>query len=108
MTAVAPAIRHRNAQSKTKNLLGKILRINVNGTGSGTYGRYAIPSTNPFRGSISGRDEIWAYGLRNPWRISFDRATGDAVHRRRRPEPLRGDRPRAGRLHAAAATTAGT
>jgi glucose/arabinose dehydrogenase len=66
----------RNAQSKTKNLLGKILRIDVGHSGSGPYGRYAIPSTNPFRGSISGRDEVWAYGLRNPWRISFDRATG--------------------------------
>jgi glucose/arabinose dehydrogenase len=66
----------RNAQSKTKNLLGKILRINVDGTGSGPYGRYSIPPTNPFRGAISGRDEVWAYGLRNPWRISFDRATG--------------------------------
>jgi glucose/arabinose dehydrogenase len=59
-----------NAQSKTKNLLGKILRININAT------RYTIPSTNPFRGSIAGRDEIWAYGMRNPWRISFDRGTG--------------------------------
>ena len=66
----------RNAQSKTKNLLGKILRIDVGDSGSGPYGRYAIPRTNPFRGSISGRDEVWAYGLRNPWRISFDRATG--------------------------------
>jgi glucose/arabinose dehydrogenase len=66
----------RNGQSKTKNLLGKILRIHVGASGSGPYGRYAIPSTNPFRGSISGLDEVWAYGLRNPWRISFDRATG--------------------------------
>jgi hypothetical protein len=37
---------------------------------------YAIPSTNPFVG-VAGDDEIWAYGLRNPWRPSFDRATGD-------------------------------
>ncbi len=66
----------RNGQSKTKNLLGKILRINVNGTGSGPYDRYSIPSTNPFRGAISGLDEVWAYGLRNPWRISFDRQVG--------------------------------
>jgi glucose/arabinose dehydrogenase len=66
----------RNGQSKTKNLLGKILRIHVGASGSGPYDRYAIPSTNPFRGSISGLDEVWAYGLRNPWRISFDRATG--------------------------------
>lgn len=66
----------RNAQSKTKNLLGKILRIHVGGSGAGAYGRYSIPSTNPFRGSITGLNEIWAYGLRNPWRISFDRGTG--------------------------------
>ena len=66
----------RNGQSKTKNLLGKILRINVGGSGSGPYRRYSIPSTNPFRGATSGLDEVWAYGLRNPWRISFDRATG--------------------------------
>jgi glucose/arabinose dehydrogenase len=65
----------RNAQSKTKNLLGKILRIHVGGSGAGPYGRYSIPSTNPFRGSIAGLNEIWAYGLRNPWRISFDRGT---------------------------------
>ena len=66
----------RNAQSKTRNLLGKILRIDVDGTGSGPYDRYSIPPTNPFRGATSGLDEVWAYGLRNPWRISFDRATG--------------------------------
>ena len=66
----------RNGQSKTKNLLAKILRINVDGTGAGTYDSYSIPATNPFRGAISGRDEVWAYGLRNPWRISFDRGTG--------------------------------
>ena len=50
----------------TKTLLGKILRIDVN---SGNP--YTIPADNPF-GS-----EIWAYGLRNPWRISFDKLTGD-------------------------------
>ena len=55
----------------TTNLLGKILRIDVN---SGTP--YAIPSDNPFVG-IAGEDEIWAYGLRNPWRISFDSQNGD-------------------------------
>ena len=66
----------RNGQSRTKNLLAKILRIDVNGTGAGTYSRYRIPPTNPYRGAIVGRDEVWAWGLRNPWRISFDRATG--------------------------------
>lgn len=52
-------------------LLGKILRLDVN-TSTG----YAIPPDNPFVG-VSGADEIWAYGLRNVWRFSFDRATGD-------------------------------
>ena len=64
-----------NAQKKT-TLLGKILRIDVNGTGAGRYARYAIPSDNPYAGSIAGLDEIWDIGLRNPWRISFDRASG--------------------------------
>lgn len=59
-----------NGQS-TNTLLGKLLRIDVdNGE------RYAIPADNPFV-SGGGLPEIWAYGLRNPWRFSFDRATGD-------------------------------
>ncbi|MPR34405.1 PQQ-dependent sugar dehydrogenase [Salmonirosea aquatica] len=54
-------------------LLGKILRLDVNATDRGTYG---IPADNPFRGKTDGtREEIYAYGLRNPWRISFDPAT---------------------------------
>lgn len=61
------------AQSKT-TLLGKMLRINVNGTTS-TKG-YLIPSTNPYVGK-TGLDEIWQIGLRNPWRFSFDRTNGD-------------------------------
>lgn len=48
-------------------LLGKILRLDVRGTGAG----YAIPTGNPFVGT-AGRDEIWAYGLRNPFKYSFD------------------------------------
>jgi glucose/arabinose dehydrogenase len=62
-----------NAQNLTV-LLGKILRLNVN---SGSP--YGIPSSNPFYNSSTPgiRKEIWAYGLRNPWRISFDRQTGD-------------------------------
>jgi glucose/arabinose dehydrogenase len=61
------------AQSRS-TLLGKLLRIDVNKrTGSLPYG---IPSTNPYVGR-SGLDQIWAFGLRNPWRFSFDRSTGD-------------------------------
>ena len=65
----------QRARTRTP-LLGKILRINVNGTGSGTFDHYSVPRSNPFAGSRPGRAEIWAYGLRNPWRISFDRANG--------------------------------
>jgi glucose/arabinose dehydrogenase len=61
-----------NAQS-TQVLLGKILRLNPTPTGAQPY---TIPPGNPFA-SGGGRAEIWAYGLRNPWRFSFDRATGD-------------------------------
>jgi glucose/arabinose dehydrogenase len=58
-------------------LLGKILRIDVDGTGHGVGGDgYGIPADNPFVG-IAGDDEIWAYGMRNPWRIGFDRANGN-------------------------------
>lgn len=54
-------------------LLGKMLRIDVS-AGTGPYG---IPATNPFVGNPAHRPEIWALGLRNPWRFSFDRMTGD-------------------------------
>lgn len=64
-----------NAQDITNNLLGKVLRIDVDGT-NGSTGNYGNPATNPFVG-VTGDDEIWAYGLRNPWRASFDRVTGD-------------------------------
>ena len=61
-----------NAQNRA-NLLGKILRINVDG---GTP--YAIPAGNPYASTTDGfSDEIWCWGLRNPWRCSFDRNTGD-------------------------------
>ena len=61
------------------SLLGKILRINVNGDDfpADPTRNYAIPGGNPFAGATPGADEIWDYGLRNPWRISFDSATGD-------------------------------
>lgn len=64
-----------NGQDKD-SLLGKILRIDVNGTGSGDFDNYAIPADNPFVGT-AGLDSIWAYGLRNPWRITFDRSNGN-------------------------------
>jgi glucose/arabinose dehydrogenase len=56
---------YNNAQN-TKVLLGKILRLDVDSAES-----YAIPADNPFG------NEVWAYGLRNPWRFSFDKPTGD-------------------------------
>jgi glucose/arabinose dehydrogenase len=66
-------------------LLGKVIRINVNdapeegaadckGAGSGNY---SIPLSNPYHGSATACDEIWARGMRNPWRLSFDRVAGD-------------------------------
>jgi hypothetical protein len=59
------------AQDPT-SLLGKLLRIDVN---SGSP--YGIPASNPYAGPDGIADEIWALGLRNPWRFSFDRTTGD-------------------------------
>jgi len=59
-----------NAQDLT-SLLGKILRIAVGSL------PYSIPTDNPFVTNPNARPEVWAYGLRNPWRFSFDRRTGD-------------------------------
>ena len=56
------------------SLLGKIVRVDPRRPSSRRG--YSVPANNPFVGR-SGRDEIWAYGLRNPWRFSFDRRTGD-------------------------------
>jgi glucose/arabinose dehydrogenase len=67
-----------NAQDITGNRLGKLLRVDVDGDDfpSDPSENYAVPPGNPFVG-VAGDDEIWAYGLRNPWRASFDRLTGD-------------------------------
>jgi glucose/arabinose dehydrogenase len=56
-------------------LLGKMLRIDVDNTSNSN--NYAIPSGNPFIGDPNTLDEIWAYGLRNPWKFSFDKQNGD-------------------------------
>ena len=63
--------RRRSRLRTCRALTGKLLRIDVRGSS------YAIPADNPFRGQAGRRGEIWAYGLRNPWRFSFDRLTGD-------------------------------
>jgi len=52
--------------------LGKVLRLDVRGVPT-----YTIPASNPFTQTVGARPEIWAYGLRNPWRFSFDRLTAD-------------------------------
>lgn len=62
-----------NATNPSRVYLGKMLRINVNAT---TAPFYSIPATNPFIGQ-SGKEEIWALGLRNPWKFSFNRLNGD-------------------------------
>jgi len=63
-----------NRAQRIDTLLGKILRINVNGTSS--KHQYLIPRSNPYVGR-TGRNEIWQRGLRNPWRFSFDRTNGN-------------------------------
>src|SRR5262249_4794929 len=63
-----------NAQN-LGDLHGKILRLDVDHESGGL--QYPIPEDNPFAGKPGDRGEVWAYGLRNVWRMSFDRATGD-------------------------------
>ena len=68
-----------NLAQNLGELLGKMLRVDVNGDDfpSDSERNYAIPTDNPFVDDPQARDEIWAYGLRNPWRFSFDKLTGD-------------------------------
>ncbi|MBL8985781.1 MAG: PQQ-dependent sugar dehydrogenase [Gemmatimonadetes bacterium] len=60
-----------NGQKRT-TLLGKLVRLAVS-----TTGQVSVPADNPFVGQSGTRPEIWSLGLRNPWRFSFDRSTGD-------------------------------
>jgi uncharacterized repeat protein (TIGR03806 family) len=64
-----------NSGQDVSNLLSAILRIDVHRQQDGRP--YAIPPDNPFVSLDKARGEIWAYGLRNPWKMSFDRATGE-------------------------------
>jgi glucose/arabinose dehydrogenase len=62
----------QNRAQSLSTLLGKLLRIDVDNTST-----YRIPPSNPFVNRAGALPEIWAYGVRNPWRFSFDRLTGD-------------------------------
>ncbi len=63
----------QGAGQRRDTWLGKLLRLDA----TATDGEYTVPPDNPFVGQAEALPEIWAYGLRNPWRFSFDRATGD-------------------------------
>lgn len=65
----------RNSGQDVSNLLSAVLRIDVDHPENGLA--YRIPEDNPFTDLKAARGEIWAYGMRNPWKISFDRKTGD-------------------------------
>ena len=73
--ATTSTARAGNAQSLSSPL-GKILRIDPRASGGRPY---TIPASNPFVGRAGARGEIYSYGLRNPWRFSFDRANGNLV-----------------------------
>lgn len=62
----------QNFAQNLQSFLGKILRIDVSGASG-----YTVPATNPFVGNPNALDEIWSYGLRNPWKISFDSDNGE-------------------------------
>src|SRR5262249_8198177 len=64
---------YMNRAQSLNTLAGKILRLDVSNTST----NYTVPPNNPFVGVPGALPEIWAYGLRNPWRFSFDRVTGD-------------------------------
>ena len=64
-----------NRAQNTELLLGKLLRIDVDNPSGGN--NYGIPLDNPFAGSLTDAEEIWAYGLRNPWKFSIDPGNGD-------------------------------
>ncbi len=70
-----------NTGQDISDLLSSILRIDVDhkdeGVGAGLPRPYAVPKDNPFVGVKGARPEVWAYGLRNPWRMGFDRQTGE-------------------------------
>ena len=99
------SVRERPGQ---EHLLGKILRIDVDGTGSGPSGRLRDPRSTTRSSAQTGQDEIWAYGLRNPWRSPSTARTATSTSpmsaRARREEVNR----ELGRRARAATTTAGT
>ena len=66
----------RATAQRGDDLLGKMLRIDVD-QASASPPFYGIPRDNPFVGDRAASGRVWAIGLRNPWRFSFDRATGD-------------------------------
>lgn len=66
-----------NRAQNLANLLGKLLRIDVSQSGPPPLAAYAVPSSNPCVNQAGVRPEVWSVGLRNPWRFSFDRQSGD-------------------------------